>query len=81
MARNIKCPSHLYTAGNDQENVKTNGAVAKILLERFKDKSGVSEFAEQKHGWMVRSDPSDAAATKDVETCFKQSHEYFNKFV
>lgn len=31
----------LYAAGNDNENVKTDGALAKMLIERFKDKSGV----------------------------------------
>ena len=29
---------------------------------------------------MVRSDPKDPEANKDVEQCFKLSHDYFNKF-
>jgi len=60
LAKKIKCPAYLYSAGNDQDNVKTNGAITKILLDRFKDKAGVTEFPKQKHGWMVRSDPNDA---------------------
>jgi len=60
--------------------VKKNGAITKILAERFKDKTGIYEFPQQSHGWMVRSDPKNPEANKDVEQCFKLSHEYFNKF-
>jgi dienelactone hydrolase len=80
LAKKIKAPAFLYAAGNDQENVKTNGAITKILEERFKDKTGVVEFPKQQHGWMVRSDPKDPEANKDIESCFKLSQEYFNKF-
>lgn len=32
LASKIKCPAYLYPAGNDQDNVKTNGAITKILF-------------------------------------------------
>lgn len=35
LAHEIKCPVHLFPAGNDPDDVKKNGDVIKIIEKRF----------------------------------------------
>ena len=48
--------------------------ISKILQERFKERMEVVVFSKQVHGWIVRSEPKNVEANKDVEHCFQLSH-------
>lgn len=80
MVLNAKCPSFFYVAGNDHENTKVNGALTKVLVEKWKDKAGVFEFPKQYHGWVIRADPDNEEAKKDIEAVFTMSHKYLSQF-
>ena len=51
----IKSPAFLYAAGNDNENIKTDGAITKILQERFIERMGVVSQADPWLDGLVRT--------------------------
>ena len=50
--------------------------LAKILQKSFKERTEMVELSEQVQGWMVRSDPENVEANKEVEHCFQILHQY-----
>ena len=54
-------------AGNDPPNVKKGGELVELLKERFgEEKTGVTEFPDMVHGWVVRSNVKEEKNYKDV---------------
>jgi len=50
------------------------------MVDKYKDLAGSFEFPKQVHGWVIRSNPDNEEAKKDIETVFSMSHDYFKKF-
>lgn len=80
LVENVKCPAFLYVGGNDHANTKKGGEVANILARRFGENGGTEEFPEMKHGWLIRADPADAVAKRDIELTVLHSHQYLSRF-
>ena len=60
--------------------MKKGGEIAKILEEKFGDKTGVEEWPNQKHGWVMRANPDSPDTIKDIERSFILTKLYFDKF-
>jgi len=73
MIDKVNMPVLLLPAGNDPDNLKEGGAVAKALAE----KGGESvTFPDMAHGWLCRGDLSDATVVRDVELGMKHTVEF-----
>lgn len=70
----------MYVGGNDHANTKKGGEITNILIKKFGDKGGTQEFPDMKHGWLIRADPSDQVAKRDIEKTLQMSVDYLNKF-
>ena len=80
LVKGVKCPAYLMPAGNDADNLKTDGEYFKILISKFgNDKVACTEFPDMIHGFVVRGDVSDEKVKRDVEKVIDLSVQYMNK--
>jgi dienelactone hydrolase len=75
----VKCPQLLLPAGNDIPEVKPDGAVTKILKEKFGEKTKCVEFEKMVHGWVNRSDLKEEENKKAVEEALKLAVDYLRE--
>ena len=81
LAHEIKCPVHLFPAGNDPDDIKKNGDVIKIIQKRFgTEKVGTHEYPDMVHGWTVRGDITDEKVKRDTSDAIMRCRKYFDKF-
>uniref|UniRef100_A0A2P2I639 Protein AIM2-like n=1 Tax=Hirondellea gigas TaxID=1518452 RepID=A0A2P2I639_9CRUS len=79
LAKKVKCPQLLCSAGNDPDNVKPGGDVVKALKALpFGNSIIAKEFAEMKHGWVTRGDVENEAIARDVRVAMEMAIDYFS---
>jgi len=80
IAKAVNCTQLLLPAGNDQENVKEEGEITKILQEKFgAENSYAKTYVNMKHGWVPRADISVKENADGVDDALKTAVDYFNK--
>ena len=84
----VKCRQLLFPAGNDDENVKENGVVLKILRQNHGEENSNSvTFKNMLHGWVVRptfmplfgSKATPEEILADSDKAIELTVEYFKK--
>ena len=74
-------PVLLMPAGNDPDNLKTNGEFIKALQTNSSESETVVEFEDQQHGWVVRGDTADEAIKEKVELALQKAYAFIGKYI
>ena len=74
-------PVLLLPAGNDPDNLKTNGEYIKAIQTNSLESETIVEFEDQQHGWVVRGDIKDAAIKEKVELALQKAYAYIGKYI
>ena len=80
IAAAVKCPQLLCPAGNDPDNVKTNGELVTIV-EKLGYECKTVEFPEMSHGWVIRGDATQKAVARDVKAALGEVSAFFGKYL
>lgn len=78
LASKIKKPFLLMPAQNDPDGYRPGGDFYEAL-KAVQPNSEIVDFPDMKHGWVPRSDLTDAAVKRDVERAVNLTVEYFAK--
>lgn len=72
----------MHSLGNDPDRYRPGGDIFDALKSSSPNSDCMpTEFAEMKHGWVIRGDAEDPAVRKGIDLALSRSLEFMSKFV